>query len=208
MDVNTKFNYYDILEVSPHCAQQEVTTAYERLKMTYGGENPAIYTIFSETEAREMLNLVEEAFSVLGNKSLRTSYDEKMSLSKAKPNDVDKQSVRGKGLDIPRKNAFTRPTYQLNDAFEKEIQTCQDWSGEMLKKVRLYKNWKVDALAELTKISGFYITAIEGIEPKNLPAPVFVRGYVSQLCRVLSLDEKVVCDSYMKHFKSKIEQSS
>jgi hypothetical protein len=205
MDVNTKFNYYDILEVSPHCAQQEVTTAYERLKMTYGGENPAIYTIFSEDEAREMLGLVEEAFAVLGNKSLRTSYDEKMSLTVGKPNSVDKQSARMKGLDIPKKNAFSKPTYDTNEELEKEIRSCQDWSGEMLKKVRVYKNWKVDALAELTKISGFYITAIECIEPKNLPAPVFVRGYVAQLSRVLGLEEKVVCDSYMKHFKSKLE---
>lgn len=209
MDVQSHFNYYDILEVSPHCAQNEVTTAYERLKATYSGENPAIYTIFSEEEARSMLSLVEEAFAVLGNKSRRNLYDEQLSMTANKrSSEPEPMSAKAKALDIPKKSVFVRPTYTVDSAFEIEIQNCHDWPGEMLKKVRLYKGWKVESLAELTKISGYYITGIEALDPKSLPAPVFVRGYVAQLCKVLGLDEKRVCDSYMKYFKNKLEQKS
>ena len=53
-----RYNYYEILEVGSNAAQHEVTTAYERARTTYSGDNPAIYTIFSENEARELLTLI------------------------------------------------------------------------------------------------------------------------------------------------------
>lgn len=207
MDVQSKFNYYDVLEINPHSAQHEVTSAYEKMKMTYSGDNPAIYTIFSDDEARDMLRLVEEAYAVLGNKSLRIQYDEKLSLKNSRPPEVETLSAKAKALDIPKKSGFQKPTYNTDAKIEAEIQNCQDWTGEMLKKVRTYKNWKLDSLAELTKVSSYYITAIEAVQPKGLPAPVFVRGYVSQLCKVLGLDERVVCDTYMKHFKKALGEN-
>jgi cytoskeletal protein RodZ len=36
---------------------------------------------------------------------------------------------------------------------------------------------------------------------KNLPAPVFVRGFVAQTARILGLDEAKVATSYMKLLK-------
>ena len=59
-----KSNYYEILELSTNAAQHEVTTAYERSRKTYSGDNPAIYTIFSQKEARDLLKLIDEAFAV------------------------------------------------------------------------------------------------------------------------------------------------
>ena len=79
-----------------------------------------------------------------------------------------------------------------------------EWSGDFLKQVREYKKIGLDRISEITKISGFYINAIEKMESQNLPALVYVRGYVGQLCRVLGLEEKKVCDSYMKLYKDKL----
>ena len=39
------------------------------------------------------------------------------------------------------------------------------------------------------------------MEPGNLPAVVFVRGYVVQIAKAMGLDDKKVADSYMKNFK-------
>ena len=57
-----RYNYYEILELNTNAAQHEISTAYERAKTTYSGDNPAIYTIFSENEARDLMNLIDEAF--------------------------------------------------------------------------------------------------------------------------------------------------
>jgi cytoskeletal protein RodZ len=40
----------------------------------------------------------------------------------------------------------------------------------------------------------------------NLPAQVFIRGYVVQISKLLGLDEKRVADSYMKLLKETTPQ--
>lgn len=205
MEMSLHYNYYDILEVSPHSPQHELTTAYERMKSTYSGENPAIYTMFSEEEARELLRLVEEAYSVLGNKTLRALYDEKIGKSVGKTVDVSFETLQTESRTVfnePVKKITTaKIDYTPVDATEQEIKQRADWNGDHLKKVREYKNLTLEKVSEITRISAYYINAVEKMDSANLPAAVFVRGYVSQLSKVLGLDEKRVCDSYMKNFK-------
>jgi curved DNA-binding protein CbpA len=69
-------NYYEILEVQDQALPHEIHKAYTRARATYSTENPALYSMFSPEEARELLRLIEEAYTVLGNPSLRKSYDE------------------------------------------------------------------------------------------------------------------------------------
>lgn len=210
MEVN-RYNYYDILEVSQHCAQHEITTAYERAKKTYAGDNAAIYTIFSEEEARDLLKLIEEAYSVLGNKTLRTLYDEKINHGSARKEDVSLEALKMESKTIlpdPPKKSAMRLDYKVDPAFEAEVASWNDWDGTAIKKVREYKNAPIELMAEVTKVGPYYIRAVEAMDPKNLPATVFVRGYVVQIAKYLGLNDKKVADSYMKIFKSKIENKA
>lgn len=200
----TRYNYYDILEVSPHSEQHEVTTAYERARATYSGKNPAIYTIFSENEARDLLKLIEEAYSVLGNKTLRTIYDEKIGQLGVHKDDLSFNNLQALSkippINFAKKNLI-KLEFTGNADFEKEIKERIEWDGAFLKKVREYKNLPLEKMSEITKISAFYIHALESMDAASLPAVVFVRGYISQISKVLGLPEKIVCDSYMKLFK-------
>ena len=63
-------NYYEILEVAIDAPPHEIHRAYQRAKTTYSSENPALYSMSSPEEARELLRLIEEAYTVLGNPSL------------------------------------------------------------------------------------------------------------------------------------------
>lgn len=69
-------NYYEVLEVAPDAPQNEIHRAYQRAKTTYSQDNPALYSMFSRDEARELLRMVEEAYAILGNHALRKSYDD------------------------------------------------------------------------------------------------------------------------------------
>jgi DnaJ-class molecular chaperone len=201
-----KYNYYDILEVSHHCPQHEVTGAYERAKSTYSGENPAIYTIFTEEEARDLLKLVEEAYAVLGNKTLRALYDEKLSQTGVKVEDLSYEALKAQSqIMLPEKpKPSVKIEYQMDEKFEEDIRNQTEWTGEFIKKVREYKKIPLERMSEITKISAYYINALEKNDGSNLPAPVFVRGYIGQVAKVLGLDERKVCDSYMKAFKASL----
>jgi curved DNA-binding protein CbpA len=200
-----KHNYYEVLELPTNAAQHEVTTAYDRAKRTYSGENPAIYTVFTDTEARELLSLIEEAYSVLGNKTLRSIYDQRLLSNQFSLDDLGYSSI----LDASKqyypepKPEMRRPAYQKNPEFENEIQNQMSWSGEFLKRVREYKGLSIERISEKTKINPYYISSIEKMEAKSLPASVFVRGYVSQIAKELGLNEKSVADSYINLYKKK-----
>lgn len=205
----SRYNYYDILEVSPHCQQHEVTSAYEKAKSTYSGENPAIYTIFSEEEARDLLKLVEEAYAVLGNKTLRALYDERLGQTGIKREDLSFEALKAVSktqMPEPPKKPVGKIEFKVDESFEAEIKAQTSWNGEWLKKVREYKNIPLERMSDVTKISAYYISSVEKMDAKNLPAPVFVRGYVAQISKVLGLDEKKVAESYMKNFKENLEK--
>ncbi len=202
-----RFNYYDILEISPFSPQHEITQAFDRAKQTYSGDNPAIYTMFSENEARELLKLVEEAYSVLGNKSLRALYDEKMGNTSQKKLDVSFEALKKESL-TQQTNPFKRAKnfkaqFEVRTDMEQRILAQQDWAGEFLKEVREYKQITLEVMSEVTKITPFYIQSVEEMNPQHLPATVFIRGYVGQIAKMLQLDEKKVTDSYMKLYKAK-----
>src|SRR5690242_16165078 len=72
---NSEANYYEILEVAPSATGREVHMAYMRAKETYSPGSPALYTMFTPDEARQLLKMIDEAFSVLSNQTKRQEYD-------------------------------------------------------------------------------------------------------------------------------------
>ncbi len=204
---SSRYNYYEVLELNTNSAQHEITLAYERARATYSGENPAIYTIFSEKEARELLSLIEEAYAILGNKTLRNIYDQRLLGQKSQVKDLSYQSLleASRQLYPDVKHDSKKSAYTTDDEFEKMLQVQTDWTGDLLKKTREYKNISIEKLSLITKINTYYIVAIEDVNPSKLPAPVFVRGYVIQIAKELGLSEKIVAESYMKLYKEKLK---
>lgn len=93
----------------------------------------------------------------------------------------------------------------IDPAYEAQLAEKKDWSGQDLKAVREYRKLSFDELTDITKINPWYIAAIEDMDPANLPVAVFVRGYVLQIAKALGLKDKLVAESYMRHFRKKIE---
>ena len=73
-------------------------------------------------------------------------------------------------------------------------------SGRALKRIREQRGVELLLISELTKISIMYLRFIEQDCYENLPAPIYLKGFVDQYARVLDLPGKVV-DQYMSHYK-------
>ncbi|MNK95044.1 hypothetical protein D3C87_1152680 [compost metagenome] len=150
--------------------------------------------------------MIEEAYEILGNKTLRMIYDQRLRNGQSSLNDLTYASIidASKQMQPEVKQERVEPTYKRNETFEKEMATQSEWDGPALQKVREYKNLTLRQMNEITKINSYYVGAIERMEAKELPAIVFVRGYVVQIAKALGLNEKTVADSYMKNFKEKL----
>ena len=223
-------NYYEILEVAPDAPQNEIHRAYQKAKQTYSQDNPALYSMFSKEEARELVRMIEEAYQILGNQAARRKYDDSVgappeaapaadaSAHAALPDlafrDADGGFAAGNGefnvrtLDAPKpslapgQGRTSLSTYKIDDAIEAEIADRGEWDGAFVARVRQYKNVTLEKMSEATRVSRAYLSALEADDYANLPAQVFVRGFVAQCARILGLDENKVAGSYMKRFKA------
>lgn len=226
MITENKNNYYEILEVSSSATQHDILLAYQKAKQTYSDGNVAIQSAFSAEELSELKKLVDEAFLVLSNQDYRNVYEQRLHTKSYSASDVTFNAIKDYTQDTDRTNTVEKLIQKHNsmnlqkteDAlseeiiiknmdFESEIQGQTQWSGDFLRKVREYKKISIDKLQESTKVNPWYLKSLETMDVKNLPATVFVRGYIIQLAKELGLNEKHVADSYMKLYKEKLEQA-
>lgn len=84
---------------------------------------------------------------------------------------------------------------------DKEIAQQTHWTGPLLRKVRIGRGISIEEVTQATKITKAYILAIEEENYTKLPAPVFIRGFVSQMARQLRLPANDVTHSYMERAK-------
>jgi hypothetical protein len=292
-------NYYEVLEVPHDAPQHEIHKAYQRAKATYGQDNPALYSMFSREEARDLMKLVDEAYGILGNHILRRNYDDtllKAGLRSMAPSlgghqpavqpnyppeaqhealpdfVVPDPSIPGSFDEAPsyaqeapapravpklvtqpvhppapvsqarppslamdplhtsatglresilvsnseftvRKRETATPlpadtgrcplgTYKIDLMMEQEIATAIEFDGLFLQKIRLYKQVSLEKLSVASRIGKTYLIALESNDFKNLPAPVFLRGFLVQMAKQLGLDETKVVTSYMSIAKA------
>ena len=68
--------------------------------------------------------------------------------------------------------------------------------GEWLKDQRTQKNISLEEIAAVTKVHISQLKALESNEFAKLPAPAFVRGFLTSYARHLELDENILLENY------------
>jgi len=202
--------YYEILEISEDASLQEIERAYLTAKETYSSNSSALYSMFSKEEAAELHQLIEEAYNTLSNAHLRKAYDnESLNIcldqsdsffdQKEEPATVVKsQPVQTKLID-----GIIISEYKTDPPTESRINKLDDCSGSFLQKIRTYKNISLEDVSKHSKISKTNILAVENEDFISLPAKVFVRGFVSQIAKLLGLDHTAFTKEYMVNFDEK-----
>jgi cytoskeletal protein RodZ len=227
----TEQTYYEILEIRTNAGPTEIYNAYQKARATYSPSSPALYSMFSPEEAKQLLALIEEAYQTLSHQARRKEYDIKVGLAQQPaplrstkteaPVKYDAETARKKVEDawvgsvktspgmrknenLPQGYAKTKfSIYEVKPEVEKEIAEIQECDGQFLQKIRLYKGVSPEQMSEEIRITRTALAYLENNEMKMLPVAVFTRGFVVNISRVLGLDQKKMSDAYMKFFKAK-----
>lgn len=98
----------------------------------------------------------------------------------------------------PFGRALRQPT--LDPIVIHAIEVEKEWKGNFIKKIREAYRISLEEMAEITKISKTYLIALEEENFPKLPAPVFIRGFIVQVSRILKLPQEKVATAYMLRY--------
>lgn len=70
-------------------------------------------------------------------------------------------------------------------------------NGQTLRRLREFRGLSLDELADATKIRRAYLAAIEAQDFESLPSRVYLRGFLTQIARVLRVDKTRLADGYL-----------
>lgn len=203
-------DHYETLEISPEAASDEIERAYRLLIATWASDSLATYSMFGEDEAASMRDRIEAAYRVLSDPELRRRYDvaqlsdeEPMPGAEADEEPVVLAPLAEASLATPLAAARREvPTFdQMADVEETEEGAEVAWDGPRLRRARLMRGVEIEDVAAATKITPAYLRFLEEERFDDLPALVYVRGFVAAYARFLGLDAALVSRSYGARFE-------
>jgi flagellar biosynthesis protein FlhG len=188
--------YYEILETEPGVSDEEVRRAYRAIKDIYASGSLVISGLYEEHELADLHARVNAAHDTLFAPDRRRLYD------LALPEADLARAVRAAA------NAGRRAAAPLAAAAEERIETSEiaidpeaEVTGAYLKKIRQTRGIELGDISQRTKISERYLRAIEDERFSDMPAAVYVRGYVMEYARALRMDAHRVTESYLARYR-------
>ena len=103
----------------------------------------------------------------------------------------------------PVEEAEDAPEIQIPlDAFEDLEDDAVEFDGARLRRARLRRGLELDEISRITKINSVYLSFLEEGRFGELPARVYVRGFVAAYAACIGLDPSRVAASYMKGYEA------
>jgi DnaJ-class molecular chaperone len=124
MNLEEKNNYYEVLEVATEATLQDIHTAYTRAKNAYSGDSVALYSLMSQEECSQILQQIEEAYSILGVAEKRREYDQVRGLN---------QTHTPEGFNEKMMN---RPDYQPQNSLKDMLNDNQNFDDVLNEKAQ------------------------------------------------------------------------
>ena len=183
-------SHHDLLEVERGATDEEIRRAFKRGREIYAPGALAGYGLFEPEELEKVRTRIEEAFDVLLDPARRRPYE--LSVFPTEEDEaLDEPSSARRSIDLPPPPAITPET---------------DFSGGLIRQVRESQGVELRAVSQRTKVGIDYLEAIEAEAFGDLPAPVYVRGFVTEFAKFLGLDPGHVSRTYVRRFRRYLEE--
>lgn len=199
-DVLPSDSHYELLEVPPTASFEDIRRANRRIRDVYGAESIAVSGLYDPASLEAVHRRLDLAYTTLMDAAKRKDYDHDLF-----PDGVPMPVVQNDTLPVPPRPATksddsgvlaaTRPPMP-------EITPRTEFSGPLLRQIREAIGIELREIAEKSKIGMAYLQALEGEAFTKLPAPVYVRGFLSEYARALGLDGERVKQTYLERYRA------
>jgi curved DNA-binding protein CbpA len=184
-------DHYETLEVPADAGADELERAYRLAKATYADDSLAGYSVFGQGDAAAIRERIETAYRVLSDPEARRAYDGFLA--------NEARAEEPAPLEAPDE---AREVQIPLDAFEELEDDTAEFDGPRLRRARLRRGLEIDDVARVTKINPTYLAFLEEGRFGELPARVYVRGFVAAYASCIGLDPTRVAGSYMKGYEA------
>ena len=186
-------DHYEVLDIARDVPLDGIERAYRLARATYGESSLAGYSILDDADCAAMRERIETAYRVLADDDARRAYDAALrSLEPPlEPGLFDEPAAAAAAVEEP---APIEPFEEL------EEESSGEFDGARLRRARLRRGLELDDVARATKITPTYLRFLEDERFEDLPARVYVRGFVTLYAGCVGLDPEKVALSYMFRF--------
>jgi flagellar biosynthesis protein FlhG len=190
--VSPETTLYDALLTHRGAADDELRRAYRRQRDIYREGSLPLTSLVKHQDLPKAQALIDEAHDTLLDPLRRRAYD--ISTFPAEDEKPARQNPE-------RDAALEAERAMLRDELAHELKAETLFTGPLLRKIRESQGVELADIAQRTKISATYLAAIEEERFAELPAFVYLRGFVSEVAKFLKLDALQVSRTYLKRYR-------
>lgn len=169
--------HYRTLGLPPQASREQIERAYRFCNEMYGPSSLATYSLLEPSDVEATRARIDEAYAVLVDPARRRVYDETI------------------GLRAP--GVVPYPAAPAVEHAPELLDLPEVVTGAALKRVREMRGISLRQIAIESKVGIRYFQYIEEDRFSVLPAPVYLRGFLSEYARVVGLDARRVVESYI-----------
>ena len=195
--------YYEVLETEPGVSDEEIRRAHRTVKDNYASGSMVIAGLYDEHELAALHARINAAHDTLFAPDRRRLYD--LALPEA---DLARAVRAAAQVARPPGGSARAPGEDRPETPDPVIDSNAEVTGAFLKKVREIRGLELNEISQRTKISERYLRALEEEQFAEMPAAVYVRGYVTEYARALRLDPQRVAESYLVRYRAKLPKAA
>ena len=188
---NRRTTLYDVLGVSRGASDEEVRRAYKRQRELFGTSSLPLVSLVDEPEMRAEIARIQEAYDTILDPVRRRAYN----ISAFPETEQEQKSV------VESRQLLSPDRLDLQAELVREIHAETEFTGLLIRKVRESLGIDLGELSDRTKITIGHLTALEAERYDELPAEVYVRGFVQLVARQLKLDAAQVARTYVRRMR-------
>lgn len=194
-------DHYETLEISPGASAEDVERAYRMACSTYSEDSLAGYSVFEDGDAEVLRERIEIAYRTLSDPELRCAYDAELARRNEAPA-PDAAPSESERADPALAAAPPVESVETLDLEDLDDEGASEFDGARLRRARLRNGVELEEIAGVTKVNPTYLRFLEEERFDELPAAVYVRGFVMGYASCVGLEPAVVARSYMQRYEA------
>lgn len=191
--LNAPLTLYDVLSIPRTAGDDEIRRAYKRQREIFREESLPIVSLVDEPGVTTEQARIMEAYDTLLDPARKRAYDLSIFPEDEPTSERPEETHHGPSA---------AELAALQAELSREISPETQFTGALLTRAREAQGIELQDIVQQTKIAPMHLRAIEAEDFSELPAQVYVSGFLKQIAKVLGLDSAQVAKTYLKRFRA------